>query len=536
MLHGLARRIMTLTGWRRLALAFVSGCMAAAAMPPLLLWPLLFAAFPILVWLLDAGGREQRNRLSSAARAFAVGWAFGFGFFVVSLYWTGAAFLVDAKTYGWMMPFAVAALPAGMALYWAGATALASLAWTEGIARIFLLSALLAIAEWLRGHLFTGFPWNALGYATEAFDGLAQIAAYIGIWGLTLLVILWSALPVIWGDAPRRWARPAASCILLAAVFLAAAGTMRLHGSDQASSGIRLRIVQPNVPQSDKWRSDNALPILEELIALSKGAANVEGANPSPPALIIWPESSVPFLIDEEPRALALIAQALDDSSHLLMGSLRRDVSTDGAYQRVFNSLFAMNGRGNINAVYDKHHLVPYGEYLPMAAWLEPLGLRRLVTVPGSFEPGRGPRTLAISPLPSFSPLICYEVIFPGQVSDRERRPDWLLNITNDGWFGITTGPYQHLSQARFRAIEEGLPLVRSANTGISAVIDAHGRVRQSLRLGRKGVIDGLLPPALAATPYVRFRDLPFWLLTLASLAASLVLQLSPKPSLVRAR
>jgi apolipoprotein N-acyltransferase len=524
---------MSLAGWRRLTLACVSGCIAAAAMPPLLLWPLLFVAFPILVWLLDAVHREQRNRLSSAGQAFAIGWAFGFGFFVVSLYWIGAAFLVDAKTYGWMMPIAVAALPAGMALYWAGATALASLAWTAGIARILLLSALLAVAEWLRGHLFTGFPWNALGYATEAFDGLAQIAAYVGIWGLTFLVILWSALPAVWGDEPRRWARPAASCILLTALLLAAAGTMRLHGSDPAPSGFRLRIVQPNVPQSDKWRSDNALQILEELIALSKSG---EGANSPPPAIIIWPESSVPFLIDEEPRALALIAQALDDSSHLLMGSLRRSVSTDEAHQSAFNSLFAINGRGSVNAVYDKHHLVPYGEYLPLAPWLEPLGLRRLVTVPGSFEPGRGPRTLAISPLPPFSPLICYEVIFPGEVADAHRRPDWLLNITNDGWFGITTGPHQHLSQARFRAIEEGLPLVRAANTGISAVIDAHGRVRNSLPLGRKGIIDGLLPPALAATPYVRLRDLPFLLLVLASLAASLVLQLSPRPSLVRAR
>jgi apolipoprotein N-acyltransferase len=532
MLFRLVSRLMTLGAWRRLALAAVAGCMAAAAMPPLLLWPLLLVALPILVWLLDAVHVQQQNRLSSIGQAFAIGWTFGFGFFVVSLYWIGAAFFVDAKTYGWMMPFAVAGLPAGMALYWGGATALASLAWSAGIGRILLLSALLAFSEWLRGHLFTGFPWNALGYASEAFDGLAQLAAYIGIWGLTFLVILWSALPALWGDEPRPWPRLTASLILLTALLLGAAGTVRLNGPDPSPSGLRLRIVQPNVPQSDKWRNDNAPLILDELIELSKGG----GTSSSPPALVIWPESSVPFLIDEEPGALALIAQAFDDSTHLLMGSLRRNSAADGARQRVFNSLFAISGRGRVDAVYDKHHLVPYGEYLPLASWLEPLGLRRLVTVPGSFEPGRGPRTLAISPLPSFSPLICYEAIFPGEVVDAARRPEWLLNITNDGWFGITTGPHQHLSQARFRAIEEGLPLVRSANTGISAVIDARGRVRQSLALGQKGVIDEMLPSALPATPYVRFRDLPFWLLVLTSIIASLLLQLSPRPSLVRAR
>jgi apolipoprotein N-acyltransferase len=534
MIHRLPQRVKDLKGWRRLAAAFLFGGLAAAAMQPLLFWPVLFASLPVLVWLLDGILVVNGRSFRAACHAFATGWLFGFGYFFASLYWIGAAFLVDAETYAWMMPLALAALPAGMALYWAAATSLASLLWTPGLARVFLLAALLALSEWLRGRWFTGFPWNALGYAAEAFEGLSQLAAYIGIWGLTFLVLLWAGLPAALVNSGESRIRKTAALLALLSVFpLWMGGALRLREApnDQAR-GPLIRIVQPNIPQSDKWRNDNAQHILDELIAMSAVGPLADGSSPR---IVIWPESSVPFLIDEEPAALAAIAEALPDEGHLLMGSLRRMRPSATEPQRVYNSLFALDGQGRITAVYDKQHLVPYGEYLPLSAWLEPLGLRRLVTVPGSFDQGPGPQTLWAKGIAPFSPLICYEAIFPAEVVAAPR-PAWLLNVTNDGWFGVTSGPYQHLAQARFRAIEQGLPLIRAANTGISAVIDAHGRLLETLPLGSKGTIDASLPGPLPPTYYARVGDLAFFLMIFAGVAAGLMAQRSPARRLIRAR
>jgi apolipoprotein N-acyltransferase len=495
-------------------------------MQPLLLWPVLLISVPVLVWLLDGIAAERSARFTMALRAFLTGWSFGFGYFLASLYWIGQAFLVDAETYAWMMPVAVAALPAGMALYWGAAAALAVLVWTRGLRRLFLFAAFLSIAEWLRGHFFTGFPWNSLGYASEAIDGIAQLAAFLGIWGLTFLVILWSSLPALLGDERLSLAeRMLAVAIALSPLPLWAVGAARLHNADAPfAPGLTVRIVQPNVPQSDKWRSENASGMFSDLLSMSSGPAAVVAGDASVPRLVIWPESSVPFLLDEQPAALNAIAATLSDETIVLMGSLRRSPSKATSSEAlVYNSLFVIDGRGEIRAVYDKAHLVPYGEYLPLEAWLEPLGFRRLVTIPGSFAAGAGPTTLPLGRAPSVSPLICYEAIFPGHVANERDRPGWLLNITNDGWFGQSSGPYQHLAQARFRAIEEGLPLLRAANTGISAVIDAHGRIIRQLPLGGKGVIDSSLPQAIPAPPYARIGDLAFFLMIIAAAAMGLV-------------
>lgn len=523
-----------LDGWLALATAFLFGALAAAAMQPLLFWPILFASFPVLVWVLDGIHAGRGRSLRASIRAFCVGWVFGFGYFLASLYWIGAAFLVEAETYAWMMPLALAALPAGMALYWALAMAIAALVWTPGLGRIFLLAALLSLSEWLRGRLFTGFPWNALGYAAEAFDGLSQLAAYVGVWGLTFLVVLWASLPAALADADRGRLRTTAALLLLGSMLpLGVTGAIRLNEAPLgAAMGPSLRIVQPNVPQSDKWRTGNARRILEELIAMSSAGAGAAGGDLR---IVVWPESSVPFLIDEEPEALAIIADVLPDDAHLLMGSLRRTSRFSADSQRVYNSLFVLDGSGRIVAIYDKQHLVPYGEYLPLSAWLEPLGLRRLVKVPGSFDWGPGPQMVSVPGIPPFSPLICYEAIFPSEVTPAATRPEWLLNVTNDGWFGFTSGPYQHLAQARFRAIEQGLPLVRAANTGISAVIDAHGRVLESLPLGSKGIIEASIPDHLPPTFYARFGDLAFFLMILFGFAAPLLARRSPHAYLARA-
>jgi apolipoprotein N-acyltransferase len=514
-----------LWGWRRLAAAFGFGALAAASMQPLLLWPVLLISIPVLIWLLDGIAVERDPRSTMVLRAFLTGWSFGFGYFLASLYWIGQAFLVDAETYAWMMPVAVAALPAGMALYWGAAAALAVLVWPHDLRRLFLFAALLSIAEWLRGHLFTGFPWNSLGYASEAIDGIAQLAAFLGIWGLTFLVILWSSLPALLGGERLSLAeRMLAIAIALSLLPLWAAGSARLHDADESfAPDLMMRIVQPNVPQSDKWRSENASAMFSDLLAMSSGPAAVAAGDISVPTHVIWPESSVPFLIDEQPAALNAIRAALPDDTVLLMGSLRRSPTKGTSSETlVYNSIFVIDGGAGIRARYDKTHLVPYGEYLPFEAWLEPLGFRRLVTIPGSFAAGAGPATLPLGSAPPVSPLICYEAIFPGYVANERDRPGWLLNITNDGWFGQSSGPYQHLAQARFRSIEEGLPLVRAANTGISAVIDAHGRIIRQLPLGGKGVIDSSLPQAIPAPPYTRIGDLAFFLMVVAAAAIGL--------------
>jgi apolipoprotein N-acyltransferase len=424
-----------------------------------------------------------------------------------------------------------------MALYWGAAVALAALFWPRGIRRILFLASLLALSEWLRGRLFTGFPWNALGYAAEAFDGLSQIAAYIGIWGLTFLVILWASLPALLADSDlSRSGKLAAQCLMLSAFALWLTGTLRLDTAEtRVTPGISMRIVQPSISQSDKWRTENAANIFDDLINLSIEPIAGRSAGAISSTHIVWPESSVPFLIDENPEALAAIGQALPDSAVLLMGSLRRAASDNRPKHEahVYNSLLAIDGLGRIRAVYDKWHLVPYGEYLPLANWLEPLGLRRIVTVPGNFDRGLGTRTLAVSNTPGFSPLICYEAIFPLAVAETGRRPEWLLNITNDGWFGLTSGPYQHLAQARFRSIEEGLPLIRAANTGISAVIDAYGRVLDYLPLAKRGTIDTRLPAAIPPPPYARFGDLAFFLMLTLSAATVLFPSRARRPSAV---
>ena len=520
MIDALARRVRALRFWPRRLVAFVAGLLAALAMPPFLVWPVLFLSLPCLVWLLDGIAAEPRSRLRRAVSAFGVGWIFGFGYFLASLYWIGAAFLVEAEVYAWMMPLAVVALPTGMALYWGAAASLASLVWRSGIRGVFILAALVSIAEWLRGHPFTGFPWNALGYAAEGVFGLDQLAAVFGIWGVTFFIVLWTAAPACLSGRHREsGATGVAALIVAAGALIAILGQLRVPAEPTpAVPGIALRIVQPNVPQSDKWRSDNAAAIFERLLRLS-GAAEAKASS----TVVVWPESSVPFLIDEHPAALAALAASIPNGATLLMGSLRRSTPDPGA--SIFNSVYAIVG-GRIVATYDKAHLVPYGEYLPLESWLGPLGLRRVVTVPGSFDSGAGPRTLAVAGLPSFSPLICYEAIFPGAVRDPLDRPEWLLNVTNDGWFGETSGPYQHLAQARLRAIEEGLPLVRAANTGISAVIDPYGRIVASLPLGAEGTLDGELPGALPPTVYARYGDAVFGL----CLALALLLGLWSRP------
>lgn len=519
----LAEHIAALAGWRRAGVAFVAGAVSALAMPPVNAWPVLAATVPVMLLLL--GGVARRDW----RRAFLAGWSFGFGYFAVALHWIGIAFLVDAATYLWMMPFAVGGLAAVMAVYWGLAALLAHALCGRGLRLAFGLAATVAVAEWLRGHLFTGFPWAAPGLAVDGMGPVSQAAALIGMTGLTVLVMLWAGLPVVL--LPRTRQRGDVVLALCMAALLPAAwvwGADRLRSDDGAVvPGVRLRIVQPDISQDEKWREDNARTIFDKLKGLSAAPSPAYPNGIADVTHLIWPESAVPFLIDESPVAHDELARLLAGRTSLVMGAIRRDPDkrdADGD-RLVYNSILTFDGTGAVAARYDKWRLVPGGEFLPLAWLLEPLGFRRVVTVPGSFATGPGPVTIDVPGAPPAAMLVCYEAIFPHRLIDPQHRPGWIVNVTNDGWFGRSTGPYQHLAQARLRTIEQGLPLVRAANTGISAVVDAYGTIRSQLVLGQTGTLDAPLPKALPPPPYARFGDLIMALMVLLGGGFSLALR-----------
>jgi apolipoprotein N-acyltransferase len=510
-LEAISSRIIVLWGWRRLALAFLAGGASALAMPPVDAFPVLFVTFPTLVWLID--GTVGRGRLRPALAAAAIGWCFGFGYFLAGLWWVGFAFLVDAEEFGWMMPFAVAALPAGLALFTAAAIALARLLWSSGPQRIFAFALALTLADIARGQLFTGFPWNSFGYSLTATPILMQAASLVGVYGLSAVAAVVFASPAALSGAGSRRARfalPALALALLAGQV--GFGLYRLGGADVGMVGdIRLRIVQPSIRQSEKWQPENRNRFFADYLALSDSAASPEAMGIDDVDVLIWPESALPFVFEAEPAALPAIAALLPPGTVLLAGMERveRDSAEPGGY-RVYNSVMVIDEAGKILDIYDKAWLVPFGEFLPFQRFLESLGLRQLTRVIGGFTAGPGPKILSAPGVPPFLPLICYEIIFPGRIDSGDRRPDWILNVTNDGWFGDSPGPWQHLRQARLRAVEEGLPVVRAANTGVSAVIDPYGRLVKRLGIGVRGVIDSGLPQAAAPTLFGMYAN---WIL-----------------------
>lgn len=505
--------------WRKAGLLFLAGAAAGLAMPPFDFWPLLFLSFPVLVWSLDRASPRQ---------AFAQGWLFGLGYFTACFYWIGIAFLVDAATYLWMMPFMVGALAGGMALYWGFAAMATVMVGQKGLARIIVFAVLIAVAEWLRGHLLTGFPWTAPGLAVDGMGGLAQAAALIGMPGLTLLIVLWASLPALLGFTSvrrREWVAAALLVALLPGLWLW--GHNRLANDDGATvSGVALRIVQPNIAQEAKWRRESARENFDKLKRLSAQPSAIYPRGIDDVSLVIWPESSVSFFMDESAQGLAELAELLPPQTTLVMGALRRDAEKQGD-ERVYNSVLAFDGDASLIAHYDKWRLVPGGEFLPFEDILKPLGFRKVVTVPESFAAGPGPRNILLPGLPPAAVLICYEAIFPHDLIDPKERPSAIINVTNDGWFGRSSGPYQHLAQARLRTIEQGLPLVRAANTGISTIIDAYGRSQASLPLGVESVLDGKLPRSLPATIYARAGDFMLAGLILLLILAGIVLRQS---------
>ena len=506
-------------GWKRAAIATVAGALSSLAMAPFNAWPVLFLTFPVMVWLIDGAGGGRLHGLPAAAM---VGWWFGLGYFVPGLYWIGYAFLVDAPTFAWLMPFAVLGLPAYLALFPAFGFGLARLIWSKDGSRVIALAASLTASEWLRGHVLTGFPWNAFGYALTNPLALAQVASLIGLWGLTFLSVAIFASPAVLIDGNSRgrrpWVAPVVALLVLVAMGIFGAVRLGLQPTTTVAN-VKLRIMQPNLQQDVRFNYAAKAEVMRKYLTLSDRASGPQSTGVRDASILIWPESAFPFFLTREADALAQIDDLLPKGTILITGSVRApDLPPGTRITRAYNSIYAIDHDGSVLSVYDKLHLVPFGEFLPFQDWMEKLGFVQLTKVQGGFIPGTGRRAMEMPNAPPALPLICYEAIFPDEVAARGERPGWIINLTNDGWFGISTGPYQHLQQARLRAIEQGLPVVRAANTGISAVIDPMGRIVARLGLGVEGVLDSSLPAAIAPTIYARSGDIPTAMIVAAAL------------------
>lgn len=512
-------------GWLLRFWTLLAGLAAGLAHPPFAVLPGLLGFAVVLLSLEADSGRPLRS-------AFFRGWLAGLGYFAVSVWWIVEPFLVDVRVHGWMAPFGLVFLAGGLALFWG----LAGLAYRvlrpEGAWKILVFAGCFAGLEWLRGHVLTGFPWDLPGEAWRAGSAPSQAASLVGAYGLSWVTLAIGVAPAVFALKTSQVQKIAAGALGLALLAgLYGHGAVRLRGADAApanpdADAPLIRIVQADIDQKDKWKPENLRLIFDAYAGLTRkpGAAH--------PDIVVWPEGALPAVIDDllAPGSLygPLLRDTLAEGQTLLMGANRAE-AVPGGDVKYYNSLVAFRRENEglrVTGVYDKHRLVPFGEYLPLGEAMTRLGVRSLVHMPEDFSAGPPPGPIAPWGAPPVQPLICYEALFPGfaQKAAREGvRPTWILNISNDAWFGRTSGPLQHLNIASYRAIEEGLPIVRSTPTGVSAVIDAYGRVLPAARLGlgELGVIDARLPSALPPTPYSRHGDLGFFgMLALSAIAA----------------
>ncbi|TYB87140.1 apolipoprotein N-acyltransferase [Oceaniovalibus sp. ACAM 378] len=474
-------------------LACAAGAFAALGQVPFSQIYLAMAGFALLAALLVDPPGWRRGAL--------IGWCAGIGYFAVALHWIVEPFLVDIGRHGWMAPFALLFSATGFALFWALAGAVTGAATRPGWARLLAFPLALTLCELARGYILTGFPWALPGYVwTES--GVARLAALIGPYGLTLVTLAVAAL--IAGAV--RWRTLAGLILFVLAVLLPGAfDTFATPSAPQiAKDAPVIRLVQPNAPQREKWDPSRARVFFDRQLEFT--------AAPGAPDLTIWPETAIPWLAEPGLPALTLISDAANGRP-VVIGAQRNEGLA------AYNSLLLLGPGGVIVETYDKHHLVPLGEYIPFGELARLIGLQSFASRDGfGFSPGPGPRLVDLGPLGRALPLICYEAVFPQDMRGTER-PRFLLQITNDAWFGTFAGPQQHLAQARMRAIEQGLPMLRAANTGISGVIDAQGRLLDHIPLGQAGFLDVQLPDALPPTPYARSGDLPVGVLLIVLLA-----------------
>lgn len=534
-MQAVADAVILSSGWTRRLVALIAGAFGALALAPLSIAPALVVTMVVAVWLLDGASTEGAHRavwpgIGSLRLAFGAGWWLGFGYFLGGLWWLGAAFLMDPE-FAWALPLGVIGLPAILALFTGTGFVLARLLWTPGAARIFALALVLGLSEWARGHLFTGFPWNAFGMALGDHLVTAQSVALFGLDGLTVVTVAILAAPATLCDRPDgrlAWKPTLVALAALAVVF--AFGSLRLaREKPRDVPNVIVRIMQPGLLPDDKFVPENKDKIVAHYIELSKRGDAAKGVKLDDVTMLVWPESAFPFILSRDSQALSTIGAFLPAKTALVTGAARREDEPERngkpGYSDYYNAIQVITHGGTVVDSYDKLHLVPFGEYLPFGAILGRLGLRNFVAIPGGFEPGQVRRSLDIPGLPPATPLICYEAIFPGAVglSPGSPLPHLILNVTNDGWFGMTSGPAQHFAQARLRTIEEGLPMVRGAATGISAIIDPYGRVREHLPLGAEGILDGTLPEQIGRPLFARSGTKMLWIVWLTTFSLYLI-------------
>ena len=524
----LAETAMLSHGWRRFLLLMLAGAIAGLSVPPLFVVPALFVAFPLWVWCLD-GAEPARGWRRLLGPAFTIGFAFGLGYFTVAFHWLGAAFFVAGGIMLVLMPPAILALAAMIAFFWGVASALAHLFWSHGPWRIVTLATFVTLAEWARGHVLTGFPFDLLGYALTPTEEMMQITAVIGIYGLTFVAALLAMTPaLIWPADGRSLSRRLLPFFLALAVI---AGQLGYGYGRLAStvvterSDVAMRLVQPLVYEHADFGNVDPVALIDRLLMLSDMRMDPADQGLADITHLVWPESSLPFFLATYPEALARIARLLPETTMLLTGAPRQqyEPGATSASGPPFNAVLAIDTNGEVIASYDKSHLVPFGEFLPFGQFFARLGIKQFV--PGAEGWAHGDVRRRLMSLPATPPLlalICYEILFSGDLGDTAGA-QFLFNITNDAWFDGSIGPAQHAHHARIRAVEEGMSLVRSAKSGLTFATDPLGRITAEIAPQQMAALDIRLHERLPFTVFSRLRHWPLLIALVAGLLISLV-------------
>lgn len=487
-MHRYIQKIQSYIGIKRYFLSFFLGCLTGLALSPTYLIPLAVIGLTSHLWQIDSCTNKKQS--------FWLGWFFGLGFFVTGLYWISFALLIDIRTFGWMIPFAMFGIPAVLAFYSAICSLITFKVSCKGYKKVILFAAIWTTLEILRGFLFTGFPWNLIGYIWTFSDSMLQITSIMGIFGLSLLTVFVFAMPysINWEKKVKNTKPTILALLLLFAIFIF--GQYRLSNGNNSFHPDKIRIVQGNIAQNNKWDARNSQKILNKYISQSV-SAGFEDVK-----YILWPEAAVPFYIEDDSPLITILGSAVPQDGYLLTGTIHG--LENGSV--VYNAIHTINQYGEVAAIYHKSHLVPFGEYVPLRSILP---IDKITPGQVDFSKGDGITTLDIKGMPSFSPLICYEAIFPNKVIDKNTPPQFMINVTNDAWYGNSSGPYQHFNMVKVRAVEHGIPLIRAANTGISGVIDAYGRIIARTSLGEDAVLDSKIPQSLTSpTLYTKFGNL----------------------------